>query len=440
MKEKLVWHERFNIGVDFCDKDHKKLFGIMNRLLSISEHETKNQWVGHEGLKYFKGHVEEHFAKEEEYMRSIDFEEYALHKRLHDTFRTKTLPSLERELNETGCSMDSVRHFLGVSIGWMTAHTLTEDVAIAGKAKSKWGKLPPEEVIDALEQTIIKIVNDMFRLNMRIVSDHYGGEDFGKGIYYKLVYSSENGEKWDAILVFEEQLLINTVGQMLGIRFNKVDDLVINATRYIAVQFMDCIKESFPTIDLCNLEKESLLTHDQFLKVFETQVPECSLLFNTGEGYFGFCILSSEKSTGELGLTPQNVTDEIRKYLKKEAIPSQKRILVVDDSDVIQHSMKMLLGGDYEVVLANSAASAFKCIARNKPDLILLDYEMPICDGRQALEMIRSDEETADIPVIFLTGRGDKESVKNVMSLKPAGYMLKTMKPDDIKKVIDDFL
>ncbi len=75
----------------------------------------------------------------------------------------------------------------------------------------------------------------------------------------------------------------------------------------------------------------------------------------------------------------------------------------------------------------------------NRPDLIVLDYEMPVCDGRQALEMIRSEKETADIPVIFLTGRGDRESVRNVMALKPQGYLLKTMPDEEIKKCIDGF-
>ena len=72
-------------------------------------------------------------------------------------------------------------------------------------------------------------------------------------------------------------------------------------------------------------------------------------------------------------------------------------------------------------------------------DLVLLDYEMPVCDGRQALEMIRSEETTAGIPVMFLTGRGDRESVKKVMDLKPEGYLLKTMPEESIKKMIDDF-
>lgn len=441
MAEKLEWQERFNIGVDFIDKDHKQLFTIMNKLLTMSGHDTKIEWVGREGIKYFKNHVIEHFTKEEEYMDSVSFEGYTTHKRLHDTFRRKTLPALEEELIESSFSLDAVRHFLGVCIGWMTAHTLIEDSTLTGRVQSKWGNLPPEEIITALEQTIIKIVEDMFRLDMRVVSDHYGGEDFGRGVYYKLVYASEKGKKWDVILVFEESLLTSTVGQMLGIRFNKVDDLVINATRYISVQFMDCIRASFPSLDLFDLKKESLLTYEQFLKEFQEQTPECSLLFNTGEGYLGFCILTPDASNGELGLslTPRNVTSEIKKYLEKENLPKKKQILVVDDSDIVQHAMKMLLGSDYDVVLANSASSAIKCIARNKPDLILLDYEMPICDGRQTLEMIRSEEEMSDIPVIFLTGRGDKESVKNVMSLKATGYMLKSMKPEGIKKVIDDY-
>lgn len=83
--------------------------------------------------------------------------------------------------------------------------------------------------------------------------------------------------------------------------------------------------------------------------------------------------------------------------------------------------------------------AAIRSITLNRPDLVLLDYEMPVCDGRQVLDMIRAEEETADIPVIFLTGRGDKESIQKIVPLKPAGYLLKTMKPEEIKKSVDNF-
>ncbi len=64
---------------------------------------------------------------------------------------------------------------------------------------------------------------------------------------------------------------------------------------------------------------------------------------------------------------------------------------------------------------------------------------MPVCDGRQTLEMLRSEESFANLPVIFLTGRSDPDSVKKVMSLKPAGYLLKYLKQADIKQKIDAF-
>ena len=70
----------------------------------------------------------------------------------------------------------------------------------------------------------------------------------------------------------------------------------------------------------------------------------------------------------------------------------------------------------------------------NSPDLILLDYEMPICSGPQFLEMIRAEEKTANIPVIFLTSKDDAAAVKEVLALKPAGYLLKTSPP---KVIID---
>ncbi len=64
---------------------------------------------------------------------------------------------------------------------------------------------------------------------------------------------------------------------------------------------------------------------------------------------------------------------------------------------------------------------------------------MPVCNGSQVLEMIREEKDFADIPVIFLTGRVDRESVKKVVALKPAGYLVKTLKPAEIKSGIDDY-
>lgn len=141
-------------------------------------------------------------------------------------------------------------------------------------------------------------------------------------------------------------------------------------------------------------------------------------------------------------LRPINVNELVEvvdEFVKKNSADKKRKILVVDDSGTMLRSVKGWLEGSYQVALANSGAMAIKYLALNRPDLILLDYEMPVVDGKQVLEMIRSETEFTDIPVIFLTSKGDKESIMGVMDLKPAGYLLKTMMPDQIVKYINDF-
>ena len=89
--------------------------------------------------------------------------------------------------------------------------------------------------------------------------------------------------------------------------------------------------------------------------------------------------------------------------------------------------------------MANSGLQAIKWLGRNKVDLILLDHEMPVTSGPQVLEMLRSDEETRDIPVMFLTGKGDKDSVMAVVALRPEGYFLKNIKKDELLEKLQEF-
>ena len=141
-------------------------------------------------------------------------------------------------------------------------------------------------------------------------------------------------------------------------------------------------------------------------------------------------------------LRPINVKDIVEiadNYLKKEAGNLKKKILVVDDSGAVLRNVKAWLQDKYQIIVANSGAMAIKYLAMNHPDLILLDYEMPVCDGKQVLEMIRAESEFSAIPVIFLTGKNDRESVLSVSALKPEGYLLKSMPPAQIVQTIDDF-
>lgn len=438
--DRIVWLNSYSMGVDFIDREHKLLFSTMNKLLRISENEEKSEWVCQEGAKYLKNHALEHFEHEEEYMRSINYSDYKIHKRLHDDFRDITLPALEKEMEDSNYSLESIRHFLGVCIGWVVAHTQTEDMAITGRLKSKWADIPHEEEKEALEQAIIQLIDDIFHLKARLISEQYAGENFGEVVCCRFIYSGKQKEKWEITLVFEKHLLLKIISDIFSSQYLRVDDMVINITRYLSRQFLERIHENFPSVDLFKLEKESLLTYDQLVDSFGRTNPSCSLLFDTGNGYFAFCANSSESIRGKIvpSINPDNAMLAINEFLSREK-PVQKNILVVDDSDFMRARIVKLLSEDYRVTEAGSSVAAIQDIAVSRPDLIVLDYEMPICDGRQALEMIRSEENTADIPVIFLTGKGDRESVQKVMALKPNGYLLKTMPDEEIKKYIDTF-
>lgn len=443
MGNHLIWEDRFNIGIASIDREHKKLFRIINKLFTFSEQEVKGPWVCQEGIKYFKEHALAHFTEEEAYMASISYQGLKTHRRLHEDFSMRTLPALENELEKSGYAKESIQHFLGVCAGWLIGHTLTEDRAIVGKESSKWLNLMPEEEQFVVKQTIIRLLHEMFGLTSEVLSECYGGERFGTGIYFRLIYGSD-GKQREIILVFEEKLLIHTVGRLIGDSSKKLNAMILNASRYVARQFVETVQKRFPSDAEYELESEHLLSYEQFQKTLERQLPQYSLLFDTGEGYFAYCAMTPRllKNKKSEMMQEERAITEIEKYLRRnerEDKRQKKKLLVVDDSDTVRLAMKGLLQEDYEITAANSGTAAIRSITLERPDLVLLDYDMPVCDGVQVLSMIRSEKELADIPVFFLTAKVDKASVSRVLPLKPEGYLLKSAKPEEIKKNIDRY-
>lgn len=139
-----------------------------------------------------------------------------------------------------------------------------------------------------------------------------------------------------------------------------------------------------------------------------------------------------------LGVDKVKVEQEAEE--ERKGIFGKKRILVVDDNGTTLRTMKVMLEDYYDVAIAISGAQAMTSIGKKRPDLILLDYEMPVCDGRMTLEMIRADDEMKDIPVVFLTAVNDRANIEAVLKLKPAGYFLKPAVKDKLLAEIDKIL
>ncbi len=130
----------------------------------------------------------------------------------------------------------------------------------------------------------------------------------------------------------------------------------------------------------------------------------------------------------------------VENYVKDNAGENRKKhILIVDDDITYMRMIYDWLRDKYHVGMASSGVQAITWLAKNKADLVLLDYEMPVANGPQVLQMLRGDSEKGDIPVMFLTGKGDRESVMSVLSLKPVDYLLKTIDKEALLEKLGAF-
>ena len=118
----------------------------------------------------------------------------------------------------------------------------------------------------------------------------------------------------------------------------------------------------------------------------------------------------------------------------------RKNIMVVDDNALLLRNMHVLLKEQYNVILVKNGMEAINKVMEKKPDLILLDYEMPDMSGAEVYRFFRADENTKDIPIVFLTSIADAQVVSELLSLKPEAYLLKPMEKGKLFSTIEDVL
>lgn len=290
MAIEITWRDEFNIGVDIVDKAHQRLFSIVRKFLLLVEEEQKSQHACAEGIKFLKSYTVKHFAEEEAYMLSIGYQNYEMHKHLHDNMRDNTIPALEKYIVESGYSTESVKQFLGICIGWLTGHIMIEDRAITGRISSKWDPGHSKEINTILEHGLIDVVYNIFGLKSRIFSSHYSGDGFGRAVNYRLDYITPQGGRINVIMSVEERLIFNTIGQILCLKFQKVDDTVLAATKQMNQQILHAVSAYFEDASgTYRLERDMVLSADAMGRVFEKRNPKYSILVDTGVGFFAFC-------------------------------------------------------------------------------------------------------------------------------------------------------
>ena len=109
-----------------------------------------------------------------------------------------------------------------------------------------------------------------------------------------------------------------------------------------------------------------------------------------------------------------------------EKPPQKPVILAVDDATDLLALMAKALSADYEVITASDAGTAIeKSFGDPKPDLILLDIEMPDVNGFEVCQALKAEPQTADIPIIFLTGKAEAQAQVEGFKLGAVDYVTK---------------
>jgi len=110
-----------------------------------------------------------------------------------------------------------------------------------------------------------------------------------------------------------------------------------------------------------------------------------------------------------------------------------KRILLIEDQPVMRRNIQTILEMEgFEVVSAENGKKGLEAAKRNPPDLILCDVMMPELDGYGVLTALRLNEQTATIPFIFLTAKGEKADLRAGMNLGADDYLAKPVSSDEL--------
>ncbi|SEL00055.1 MULTISPECIES: response regulator [unclassified Butyrivibrio] len=177
--------------------------------------------------------------------------------------------------------------------------------------------------------------------------------------------------------------------------------------------------------DLCMEKEKSLILigkHEEYNEAIKT-IP-------------GRCITAWFERPLDMKAFLDTVSDVFSQRMLQQ---TRKVVLIVDDDVAYMQMIRDWLKDSYQVVMANTGIKAIRWLTVNKADLVLLDYQMPITTGPQIFEMLKSDTETDELPVMFLTGQKSRESVMTAMRLKPVDYILKSIGRDALRDKLDQY-
>ena len=115
-------------------------------------------------------------------------------------------------------------------------------------------------------------------------------------------------------------------------------------------------------------------------------------------------------------------------------------VVADDDPDIVMLVSGVLSNNGFEIARATNGADALALVRSRRPDLAVLDVSMPSLDGLEVLRSIRSDPETASLPLILLSARAQETDVKTGYAEGASKYMKKPFSPRELVAAVRELL
>lgn len=117
------------------------------------------------------------------------------------------------------------------------------------------------------------------------------------------------------------------------------------------------------------------------------------------------------------------------------------KILIAEDEPDIRDLVKFTLSyAGHEVVAVGNGAEAVEAARIEQPDLILMDVRMPRMTGYEACAAMKADPLTSDIPVVFLSAKGQEAEIQTGLEAGAAEYLLKPFAPMELSQRVNELL
>jgi len=134
-------------------------------------------------------------------------------------------------------------------------------------------------------------------------------------------------------------------------------------------------------------------------------------------------------------------SEEAQRGDTKPVADTARRVLVVDDERSIRLLCRVnLVASGMEVLEASNGREGLELARRERPDLVLLDVMMPELDGWTVARELAADEQTREIPIVFLTARADPADRRLGEQLGGVGYVVKPFDPVTIGEFVEEVL